>query len=154
MPLYLVRHAKAGSRRHWDGPDHGRPLSDRGRHQAAGLVDLLVDRSVTAILSSSFVRCVETVQPLADKLGLPVDHAPALTEGAATEEAVGLVRGLAGTTAVLCSHGDVIPAILDALVAADGLPLPPDYPYQKGSTWELEERGGKWVEARYLPPPP
>jgi 8-oxo-dGTP diphosphatase len=151
--LYLVRHAKAGSRRDWDGPDEGRPLSKKGRRQAEGLVDLLADRPVTSILSSPYVRCVETVQPLADKLGLPVDHVPALAEGAPTAEAVGLLRRLAGTTAVLCSHRDLIPRILDALVEADGLPLPADYPYPKASTWELEDRDGRWVGARYLPPP-
>ncbi len=151
--LYLVRHAKAGSRRDWEGPDHGRPLSKTGRRQAEGLVDLLVDRSVSSILSSPYVRCLETVQPLAEKLALPVEHAPALAEGASPIDAVGLVRGLAGTTAVLCSHGDVIPAILDALVESDDLPLPPDYPYPKGSTWVLEDRDGRWARAHYLPPP-
>lgn len=150
--LYLVRHAKAGSRRDWEGPDHGRPLSKTGRRQAEGLVDLLVDRSVSSILSSPYVRCVETVQPLAEKLALPVDHAPALAEGASPIDAVGLLRGLAGSTAVLCSHGDVIPAILDALVESDDLPLPPDYPYQKGSTWVLEHHDGRWARAHYLPP--
>lgn len=151
--LYLVRHAKAGSRRQWDGPDQARPLSKKGRRQAEGLVDVLADRPITSILSSPYVRCVETVQPLADKLGLPVDHVPALAETAATADAVGLLRGLAGTTSVLCSHGDLIPNILDALVEADGLPLPADYPYPKASTWELEDRDGRWVGARYLPPP-
>lgn len=151
--LYLVRHAKAGRRRDWDGPDQGRPLSKKGRRQAEGLVDLLADRPVTSILSSPYARCVETVQPLADKLGLPVDLVPALAEGAPTAEAVARLRGLAGTTAVLCSHRDLIPRMLDALVEADGLLLPADYPYPKASTWELEDRDGRWVGAQYLPPP-
>lgn len=151
--MYLVRHAKAGSRRKWDGPDHVRPLSRKGRRQAEALVDLLADRPITAVVSSPYVRCVETVQPLADKLGLPVEEDGRLSEDAAPTAAVELLRRMASTTAVLCSHGDLIPAVLDAVVATDGLVLPPDYPYAKGSAWELDADGPRFVAARYLPPP-
>jgi broad specificity phosphatase PhoE len=152
VTLYLVRHAKAGSRRDWGGPDPERPLSGKGRRQAEGIVDLLADRPVRRVLSSPYVRCVQTVEPLADKLGLPVEDAPALGEDASLTEAVALLRHLAGTTAVLCTHGDLIPPILDTLAADDGLPLPPDYPFAKGSIWELEVVNGRWLAARYLPP--
>ncbi len=152
MTLYLVRHAKAGSRRDWEGPDHERPLSRKGRRQAEGLVDLLAARPVRRVLSSPYLRCVQTVEPLADKLGLPVEEAPALAEGASSEEAVSLLRDLVGTSAVLCTHGDLIPPILDTLAATEGLPLPPGYPFAKGSTWELDVVNGRWLAARYVPP--
>lgn len=152
MTLYLVRHAKAGSRRDWDGPDPERPLSRKGRRQAEGLVHLLADRPVRRVLSSPYVRCVQTVEPLAEKLGLLVEDAPALTDRAPPADAVALLRDLAGTTAVLCTHGDLIPPVLDTLAATDGLPLPPDYPCAKGSTWELDVVNGRWLAARYLPP--
>ena len=150
--LYLVRHGKAGSRHDWKGPDHERPLSKRGRRQAEGLVDLLAGRDIDAVVSSPFVRCVETVQPLADKLGLGVETAAGLAEGASREEALALVARLTPTTAVLCSHGDVIGLILDAL-AADGVDLPADSPCGKGSTWEFQTTDGRVAGARYLPPP-
>lgn len=153
MPLYLVRHAKAGSRKSWDGPDPARPLSAKGRRQAEGLVHLLADRPVQRVLSSPYVRCVQTVEPLADKLGVPVEEAAALAEGAAASDAVGLLRALASSTAVLCTHGDLIPLVLDTLAATEGLPLPPRYPFAKGSTWELDVVNGRWLSARYLPPP-
>ena len=153
MSLYLVRHAKAGSRREWDGPDHVRPLSRKGRRQADKLVDLLADRPITTVLSSPFVRCVETVRPLADKLGLAVEHSDSLAEGSAVSDALDLMRALMPTTAVLCSHGDMIPAILDTLVVDDGLPLPRDYPFAKGSAWELVVDDGRWAGAHYLAPP-
>ena len=153
MALYLVRHGKAGSRKDWKGPDHERPLSKRGRSQAERLVDLLADRDVEAVVSSPFVRCVQTVEPLADKLGLRVECVSELAEGATRAEALSLVRRLASTTAVLCSHGDVVGVVLDGLAAEDGLDLPPDYPCVKGSTWQLEADGDRLVRARYLPPP-
>ncbi len=151
MTLYLVRHAKAGRRREWDGPDRDRPLSAKGRRQAEGLVDLLADRPVRRVLSSPYLRCVQTVEPLAEKLGLPVEQVAALGEDAAPAEAVQLLRALASSTAVACTHGDLIPPILDTLAATDGLPLPPDYPFAKGSVWELDVLNGRWLAARYLP---
>jgi len=153
MHLYLVRHAKAGSRHDWDGPDDLRPLSKKGRRQADALVLALVDRHVDRVLSSPYVRCVETVQPLADKLGVEVEIADALVEGTVTKDALALVRELASVDAVLCSHGDVIPNILEALADQDGFGLPPDYPCQKGSTWELVGQDGRYMEAHYIPPP-
>jgi len=153
MCIYLVRHGKAGSRHDWKPPDRERPLSKRGWRQAEGLVDLLGERGVEKVVSSPFVRCVDTVRPLADTLGLGVETAGELAEGASSAEVLKLVRRLAPTTAVLCSHGDVVGVILDALVAADGLELPADYPCVKGSTWELCANGDRFVSARYLPPP-
>lgn len=147
-----MRHAKAGSRRNWEGPDRDRPLSGKGRRQAEGLVHLLADRPVRRVLSSPYVRCVQTVEPLAEKLGLPVEEAPALAEDAAPADAVELLRSLASSSAVLCTHGDLIPPVLDTLAASEGLPLPPDYPYAKGSVWELDVLNGRWLAARYLPP--
>lgn len=152
MHLYLVRHAKAGSRHDWDGPDDQRPLSKKGRRQADSLVKLLFDKQVERVLSSPFVRCVETVQPLADKLGLTVENAEALAEGARAKEAVGLLRSLE-VDAVLCTHGDVIPKILDALADGDGIDLPADYPYAKGSTWELVGEADTYMQARYIAAP-
>lgn len=153
MALYLVRHANAGSRPDWEGPDHDRPLSAKGRRQAEGLVHLLAGRPVRRVLSSPYVRCVQTVEPLAEKLDLPVEEVGALAEGAPPTDAVELLHGLAGTTAVLCTHGDLVPPILDTLAARNGLPLPPRYPFAKGSTWELEVVNGRWLSARYLPAP-
>jgi broad specificity phosphatase PhoE len=98
VTLYLVRHAKAGSRRDWEGPDRDRPLSRKGRRQAEGLVELLADRPVRRVLSSPYLRCVQTVEPLAEKLGLPVEQVAALGEDAAPAEAVELLRALASST--------------------------------------------------------
>jgi broad specificity phosphatase PhoE len=151
MPLLVVRHTRAGSRRHWDGPDEKRPLSGRGRRQAAALVNVLAPFAPTRILSSPYVRCVESVEPLAEKLAVAVEVSDALAEGAPAEEVVALARSLMGSTAAVCSHGDVIFALLHAL-ARDGLELPSDHECAKGSTWVLHARKGRYASARYLPP--
>jgi 8-oxo-dGTP diphosphatase len=157
LAVFLVRHAKAGSRREWEGDDDLRPLSKKGRRQAEHLADDLADRGVARILSSPSVRCVQTVEPLAARLGLKVETADALGEGSDAPEVVALVRELAperSAPVVLCTHGDVIPTLLDALARLDGLRLPADYPCAKGSTWRLEpDEEGRFKTAEYLPAP-
>jgi 8-oxo-dGTP diphosphatase len=154
VTAYLVRHAKAGHRGEWDGPDRLRPISDAGRRQADGLAELLAGCDVGRIVSSPYVRCVETVQPLADRLGLTVESHDALAEGADADDAVALVAAVAGVHGVLCSHGDVIPAVLDELARGDGLYLARDFPFAKGSTWVLDGPARPFVSARYVDPPP
>jgi broad specificity phosphatase PhoE len=154
MTVFLVRHAKAGSRHSFDGPDELRPLSRKGRDQADALVAVLGGEPLTRILTSRYVRCRETVEPLAGKLGLEVEDHDALAEGASMAEGVALLRSLAGTSAVLCTHGDVIPTVLEAFADLDGLELPPDFRYPKGSTWKLAGDGnGRFVSAEYVAPP-
>jgi len=70
----LVRHASAGDRHGWAGDDRLRPLDARGRRQAAQLVELLRPLDMRRVVSSPYVRCVETVEPLAAALGLPVER--------------------------------------------------------------------------------
>jgi 8-oxo-dGTP diphosphatase len=149
--LYLVRHGAAGERQEWDGEDSLRPLSKKGERQAAGLVDLLGGREIEVILTSPYVRCRQTVEPLAAATGLKIVEHPALAEAETGKSSRDLARDMAGTNAVLCSHGDVIPALLDWM-ARRGMPLQPPFDCQKGSTWEVEVRAGEFRHARYLPP--
>ena len=79
--LYLVRHGHAGERGHHDGPDVERPLSERGRRQAEGLLRALADERFVEVWSSPAVRCVQTVAPLAESRHLPVLHDDHLMEG-------------------------------------------------------------------------
>jgi broad specificity phosphatase PhoE len=147
MPVLLVRHAKAGSRHQWHDDDDLRPLSAKGQRQAKGLIALLSPFEPRRIMSSPSVRCVQTVEPLAEALGLTVEVADELMEGRG-QDAVGFAGKLLGEHVVLCTHGDVIPAILDALVPD----LPDPLPCAKGSTWVLEPVAGTKVQASHLPP--
>lgn len=147
MTLLFVRHAVALRRRDWTQPDDLRPLSPRGYQQADELPGTLARFEVARILSSPSTRCLETVQPLAARLGLPIEERAELAEGAGTAALALLDRPDA--TTVLCSHGDVLPELLPAVVGAGGLPSG-ELPCEKGSTWVVEEDRTK---ATYLPPP-
>ena len=155
MRLLLVRHGRAGHRSEWDGDDRARPLSRRGRQQADGLVRQLAGYGIDRILSSPYVRCVQTVEPLAAARGLPVEEADEFAEGN-SHKAIEMVRGLAegSGTVVVCSHGDVIPDIVEHLARTDAMVLPADYGWAKGSTWVITARDGRFEEAIYLPAPP
>jgi len=63
--LVVVRHADAGDKQSWEGPDALRPLSPAGHRQAEGLVIRMEDYPVERILCSPTVRCLQTVEPLA-----------------------------------------------------------------------------------------
>jgi len=151
MPLYLVRHAKAGSRSGWVGPDEARPLSKGGREQAQGLKRALAAFPVTRILSSPYVRCVDTMEPLAAKLGLTVERTVLLAEEQDARAVIELMASLPDH-AVLCSHGDLIPAVIDALQAR-GLALEGDPDYRKGATWVIDRDGDEFMRASAIPPP-
>jgi phosphohistidine phosphatase SixA len=140
MTVLLVRHASAG---HNTGApdDHLRPLDKRGRKQAKKLVDVLAPYGVQRIITSPYVRCRQTVDPLAAALGLPVEERLELAEGSTADDVLRLVRSLGGEEAVLCTHGDVVVELLGE-------------ESKKGSTWVLEETpDGGLARREHLRPP-
>jgi 8-oxo-dGTP diphosphatase len=108
----------------------------------------------TRIISSPYLRCLETVRPLAGAAGLVVEDDDRLAEGEG-RRAVELVRavGGAGDNAVLCSHGDVIPEILATLANEDRVDLGPAPRVEKSSIWVLHGDGGRFSSATYVKPP-
>lgn len=152
MTLYVVRHAHAGQRSAWTGDDRLRPLSDRGATQALGIAAALAPDHPRRVVSSPARRCVQTVQPLAEKAGTEVLVDDRLFEGAAPGEVRSLLDEIADDQVVVCSHGDVIPILLDLLVD-DGLVPERDLVWQKASVWIAERSDGAWGRGRYLPPP-
>lgn len=149
MSLYLVRHAKAGSRQKWEGDDRQRPLSKNGSRQAEGIADRLNDAGVRGLWSSPYLRCTATLQPLADRVGLPIKEDDRLAEGTPFEDVLTLMRE-AGDGAVLCTHGDVLPEVVQALIRRGSvLTTPPDW--RKGSVWVFD--GDSFSTVRAEPPP-
>ena len=151
--LYVIRHAKAGIRAAWSGPDEERPLTRRGRKQARRLVERFQGLDIQRILSSPFVRCMQTVEPLAEARGLPVEVAAELREGASVDE---LLRGLAtfgDRPMVVCGHGTEIRSMIDRLEAG-GATIEGARGIAKGSVWVLDREGERIVAAQYLPAPP
>ena len=150
--IYLVRHAKAGKREDWQGDDALRPLSRAGRKQADLLADTFAPLPPGQLLSSPYVRCVETLQPTADKVGAQIEHVAALAEGGRFEDVLELIAGAAANS-VLCSHGDVIPAVITALERR-GAAIRSAPEWRKASTWVLErEPDGTIAAAEAWPPP-
>lgn len=154
MKLYVVRHTHAGSRSSWDGPDIERPLTAKGHRQAAAIAEDLAGVGVTALASSPFRRCIQTLEPLATRLSLPVDSDDRLAEGATGDDALALADELAKAheAAVLCSHGDVIPELLRILKSTTARFKDP-FVWPKGSIWVLSHDGDRWAKARYIGPP-
>jgi 8-oxo-dGTP pyrophosphatase MutT (NUDIX family)/phosphohistidine phosphatase SixA len=156
VALLLVRHGRAGDKHAFDGPDELRPLDAKGRRQAARLAEALPLFGPAAIASAPPLRCRQTVEPLAEALGLDVRRLPEIGEEGYAEDpqaAFALVQDLLtardrGPT-VLCSQGGAIPSLLQALgVHGHDVPgLPP--PAAKGSTCTIGGRPGALVADYY-----
>jgi 8-oxo-dGTP diphosphatase len=110
--VLLVRHARAGDRTEWEGDDRLRPLDGKGRRQAEGLVELLADYPIDRILSSPYVRCVQSVEPLAAARGLELEEAAELAEGETRDDVLRLLGSTDAECVVLCTHGDVVDELL------------------------------------------
>ena len=189
VTVFLVRHARAGRRDRWVGDDRLRPLSKKGRAQAAALPGLLLplisetlvndtpitDTPVTdtpitdtpitdtpildtrvgaapvRLLASPWVRCTQTLEPLATELGVVVELDDALSEEMGEKTVEALAGWLRDGTTVLCTHGDVVEAVL-AHVEQGGVRLRPKGMPPKGSVWCFSGPDAV-VAARYFPPP-
>jgi 8-oxo-(d)GTP phosphatase len=155
--VLLVRHASAGSRSKWKGDDNLRPLDDKGKAQARQLAGLLSHYDISQIVSADYVRCVQTVEPLAEAVGLPVKEEPLLSETGYPgheEEAVAVVRefGAQGGAVVACTQGDVIPDLL-ARLADDERPGEGPFQAKKGAAWLLSFSDGRLWSLTYVEPP-
>jgi len=151
MTVYLVRHARAGSRQRWKKDDALRPLSKVGRVQAAGLARSMARRKVERVVTSPYLRCLETVDAIAAKRDLTIATSDALAEGAPLSEALRAFEKVIDQETVLCTHGDIVRDLLDHF-ARHGLKLR-DHRLEKGSIWVLEVTQGEVTGARYRPPP-
>jgi phosphohistidine phosphatase SixA len=135
VSLLLIRHATAGDRNAWVGDDRVRPVDDRGRRQSDALVDTLAGYTIDRIVSSPYLRCVQTVEPLAEARGLELELDEQL--GATRLDEVGeVLERLRGEQVAVCTHGD--------------LPWLGERKFKKGATWVLD---GELEPTRYIKPP-
>ncbi len=117
-PLVIVRHAKALGRKSWRGDDTLRPLTEEGLAQARALGPLLAAYGVTRVVTSTSIRCTQTVQPYADEHVLAVSATPVLSEEYAEQNAVcDLVAEVMADAepTVVCSHRPVLPLLVEHL---------------------------------------
>jgi phosphohistidine phosphatase SixA len=157
--VLVIRHGCAGDKRHWHGPDAERPLDEQGRRQAEALVDVLRDPTIRRIVSSPTARCVESVVPLANAHGLPIEEDERLAPTTSGDQLLALVTKPESADAVLCSHGEVMQEALGALrergieieardESDDTLLL------TKGTGWDLTVEDGEVTALRHLHPDP
>lgn len=119
-PLIVVRHAKAKPRSSWSRAEGERPLVATGRRQALAVSRLLEGWQPERILSSPWVRCVQTVSPYVGQ-----HHAKLKLVDAITEQAVKRKPGRARaavekvfdkrTAVAICTHRPVLPLVFAVL---------------------------------------
>lgn len=127
--ILLVRHASAGDSAAWEGDDHDRPLDSRGRKQTKGLARQLAQFDPAVIVSSPYLRCLQTVEPLARRLHAAIEVRAELGYERPGHEARALVASLTGITAVVCGHGG-----LETIVLGDAAPK-----FRKGAVFILND---------------
>jgi 8-oxo-(d)GTP phosphatase len=155
MLVLLVRHGHAGTKRHRRGADSLRPLNAQGRAEAEALGVLLATFAPVRIVSSPFLRCLESVAPLGHALSIDVESSSALVPdagSAATSFVLDLGAQEPGAV-VVCTHGEVIHDLQSSLGGTDLPSFGPESPREKASVWVLDDHDGHFVSATYLPPP-
>ncbi len=146
----LVRHAHAGDKNDWGGPDALRPLSARGLRQANGLVDSLRGLRISAVWSSPTTRCRQTVAPLANERRLPVrDHALVLPDADLTA-LLALLGQPATSGAVLCTHGETLTRLLPHWLHTVPTDDTASITTSKGAAWIVEDFPGPRPRLQYL----
>jgi 8-oxo-(d)GTP phosphatase len=121
-PVVLLRHASAGERNTWTGPDSERPLDRAGMARAKKLATILGCFHPARLVSAAPLRCLQTLAPLADATAVPVDIDEAFDEASSPSAAARRLRELgrgAGCT-VVCSQRAVIPEAIAELAAPRG----------------------------------
>ncbi|MGH3960642.1 NUDIX hydrolase [Mycobacterium sp.] len=174
--VLVVRHGTAGSKSRFKGDDAKRPLDKKGRAQAEALVGQLLAFGANDVYAADRVRCHQTVEPLAEELGVVIGNEPTLTEEAYAENPkhgrrrVLQIAGLLDDPArhpntarspmppgqsipphvpVICTQGKVIPDLIGWWCERDGV-RPDKSRNRKGSTWVLSLSDGRLVAADHI----
>jgi 8-oxo-dGTP diphosphatase len=92
-----------------------RPLTPVGLSQSTIIAERLFAQQPSVLLSSPYVRCVQTLEPLAEMAGLEIVIDERLTEESPLEKSLAVLEDVPDN-AVLCSHGDVIPDLVNGLI--------------------------------------
>lgn len=149
----LVRHAHAGNKHKWTGPDELRPLTNAGRRRAEALSQRLATLPIRQVISSPTRRCEQTVTPLAGRSALPLLREPLLLPGTLLSSLLELLASPRVHDAVLCTHREVLEPLLDTWrddgsMTVSAVPSTP-----KGAYWVVHGYPGSHPEAVYFPPP-
>ena len=151
ITVILVRHAYAGRKSDWDRDDDLRPLTARGLHQAAALIESLVDDDIGVVWSSPALRCRQTVEPLAAARSVPVQDTPLLAKDASVDALLDWILSNESAPWALCTHGEVLHALLDA-ARTSGLVTVPARATEKGAAWRVRRHQDGATALEYVPP--
>ena len=155
--VLIVRHATAGSKSRYKGDDRKRPLDKHGRAQAESLVGQLLAFGADALYASDRARCHQTLEPLAEELGVDVHSEPLLTEEAYADNRKAarnrfLDIAAADGTPVICTQGKVIPDLIAWWCERDDV-RPDKSRNRKGSTWVMSLFDGRLIAADHIGSP-
>jgi 8-oxo-dGTP diphosphatase len=148
----LVRHADAGSRRAWVGPDGWRHLSMRGREQANHLVPRLHEVPVRRLLSGPSLRCRQTLAPLARALSLDIEICPLLRIDAEPGALARYLRRPDTRNAVLCTYRQTLLALFTLYAATGSRYIEGIAPMGMAASWVLHGGEDGPPRVRYLRP--
>ena len=152
--VLVVRHGTAGRKSRFSGDDTKRPLDKRGRAQAEALVPQLLAFGASDVHAADRLRCHQTVEPLAEELGVTVHNEPALTEESYAKNPKRARHRMLRIaeeegTPVICTQGKVIPDLIAWWCERDGVRSDKSRNH-KGSTWVLSLSGGRLVAADHI----
>ena len=152
--LIILRHTKALERGDWDEVDSERTLDEVGFDQAQLLIKHLEPFAIEEVYTSDYVRCVQTVTPLAHSRGLNISQVPSLNEETFEEDplrSVSFANALKQDekNILICSHNPVIPTMLRGILNTklknkDLIKLEP------GDAWIVHRVQGEIVGLDYL----
>jgi len=118
--ITILRHGKAIPAGDWDGPDATRPLLHRGLEQAMTAAPSIAAFGPQRLVSSTATRCLTTIEPTARVTGLEVKGSVGLSQDAFEDGESKILpqvekRLRKRENVVLCSHGPVIPELVEAI---------------------------------------
>jgi len=144
LTLEIFIHVDAVDRNTWQGPPDDRPLTALGERQAERMAEEVgvAGPPVAGLYSSRAERCRASMVPLSARLGLPIVVLPEFQDTA--EKALSALEDIRAAVpdgrAILCSYGDVVPALLNHLTSEWGQPNPPR-DNRKGAVFTLRYDG-------------
>lgn len=121
--VYLVRHAQPVYQGYQEAPELA-PLSEEGRADSERLADFLQGKGIEQIYSSPYPRAVQTLEPLARRLGLPIELEPDLRERTVGSGMILITAWSRGKVSDRCSSGRCL-RWSDWRSAARAKPSPP-----------------------------
>ncbi|HEY7478107.1 MAG TPA: NUDIX hydrolase [Actinomycetota bacterium] len=156
VSVFVLRHTEAGERESWDEPDELRPISKAGLRQAGRVAEQLADVAFTRLVSSPYLRCIQSLEPIAQRRGLDITIAKELDEDEPPSGTEAWV--LAASTdgpAALSTHGANVEGFVRRLQERD-VPIGGDgtVAWEKGSVWRVDVQDGRITGATYIAPPP